>query len=104
MFGPRAGSRLTRPSPRSERDALISGDGQFRRGDALVSRQPAIEEAVDPAVDWRVVEGVHAEMHAALLDAGLLQALRIERPDLLHLQRHLGVELEAEGVGSAAEA
>src|SRR6185369_16542959 len=64
----------------------------------------AVEKAVDPAVEWRIVEGMHAEMHAALLDAGLLQALRIQRPDLLHLQRHLGVELEAEGVGTAAKA
>src|SRR5688500_5448213 len=82
----------------------VGSDGEIGRRDALVGRQPAVEEAVDPAVDWRIVEGVHAEMDAALLDAGLFQALRIERPDLLHLQRHLGMELEAEGVGAATEA
>src|SRR5829696_1451129 len=83
---------------------LIGSDGEVGRRDALVGRQPAVEEAADPAVDWRIVEGVHAEMDAALLDAGLLQALRIQRPDLLHLQGHLGMELEAEGVGAATEA
>src|SRR6185312_5258043 len=50
---------------------------------------------------------MHAEMHAALLDARQLEALdgpAGERPDALHLERDLGMELEAEGVVAAAKA
>ncbi len=71
-----------------------------------VGRQPAIEEAVDPAVEWRIVEGVHGEVHAALLDAGHC----FRRSEAFSVQisfisrRHFGMELEAEGVGAAAEA
>src|SRR6185503_15759533 len=70
-----------------------------------VGRQPPVEEAVDPAVDWRVIERMHAEMDAALLRARHLEALSgRERPHALHLERDLGMELQAEGVLAAAEA
>src|SRR5215471_5125874 len=72
---------------------------QRQLGQTLIGRQPAVEEAVDPAIEGRIVEGVHGEMDAALLDAGLFQPLGIQRPDLLHLERDLGMKLETEGVG-----
>src|ERR1700687_2451693 len=88
---------------------LRGGGGQFgriclgglrRHGSApRVGRQPAIKKAVDPAVERRIVERVHGEMHAALLGARHLQSLGSrERPDLLHLQSDLGMELETESV------
>ena len=59
----------------------------------------AIKKAVDPAVERRVVERMHGEVHAALLGAGKFQTLGgFHRPDLFHLQSDLGMELEAEGV------
>src|SRR5690349_16683065 len=50
---------------------------------------------------------MHAEMHAALLRARHPEALGSrggERPDALHLERDLGMELEAERVLAAAKA
>src|SRR5437763_14515643 len=70
-----------------------------------VGGEPAVEEAVDPAVERRIVERVHGEMHAALLCAGKFQTLgSLHGPDLLHLERDLGMELEAESTRTAAEA
>src|SRR5215831_12029436 len=69
-----------------------------------VRRQPAVEKTFDPAVQRRVVKGMHRQMHAALLGTGKFQSLRrFQRPDVLHLERDLRMELEAEGVGAAAE-
>src|SRR5712672_791770 len=93
---------------------LRGGGGQFGRfglarlrrhgSDPRVGRQPAIEKAVDPAVERRIVERVHGEMHAALLGARHLQSLTSrERPDLFHLQSDLGMELETESVLAMAE-
>src|SRR6266851_3680681 len=89
--------------------ALTGGGGEFerfcigrlhRRGsNSGVSRQPAVEKAIDPAVERRVVEGMHGEMHAALLGAGKFQTLGgFHCPNLFHLPSDLGMELEAEGV------
>src|SRR5882757_3504510 len=71
-----------------------------RRGSkSRVGRQPAVEKAVDPAVERRVVERMHGEVHAALLGAGKFQTLGgFHRPDLFHLESDLGMELEAEGI------
>src|SRR6266851_1242085 len=93
---------------------LRGGGGQFGRfglgrlrrygSDPRVGRQPAVEKAVDPAVERRIVEWVHGEMHAALLGTRHLQPLgSLERPDLLHLQSDLGMELETERVLAMAE-
>src|SRR5262249_1061406 len=69
-----------------------------------VGRQPAVEEALDPAIQWRIVQGRHGQEHPAPLAAGKLQSLRrFQSPDMLHLERDLGMELEAEGVRPVAE-
>src|SRR6185437_5025063 len=70
-----------------------------------IGGQPAVEEAVDPAPERRIVERMHGEMHAALLGARRLQALRrLHGPHALHLERDLGMELEAERARAPAEA
>src|SRR5260370_21568909 len=62
-----------------------------------VGCQPAVEEAFDPAVEWRIVERMHGKMHAALLGARQFQPLcRFQRPDLFHLQGDLGMERSEE--------
>src|SRR6266481_25758 len=79
--------------------------GSAKSSASRVGGKPAVEEAVDPAIERRIVERVHAEMHAALLGAGKFQALgSLHGPDLFHLERDLGMELEAEGAATAAEA
>src|SRR5262245_44690435 len=78
--------------------------GWAKSSTSRVGGEPAIEEAIDPAVERWIVERVHAEMHAALLGTGKFQTLGSHpRPDLLHLECDLGVEREAEGIGPAAE-
>src|SRR3990167_2593377 len=69
-----------------------------------VRPQPAIEETVDPAIERRIVERVHGQMHAALLGTRHLDALgSLERPDFLHLQRDLGMKLEPERIATVTE-
>src|SRR5437773_11847188 len=59
---------------------LACGEGEFGKfrlvelrwhgSEPRVGRQPAVEEAGDPALERRIVEGMHGQMHAALLGAG----------------------------------
>src|SRR5712664_758489 len=93
---------------------LAGGGGEFgrfrpgrlhRRGSQpRVGRQPAVDEALDPAVERRIVERMHGQMHATLLGARQFQALGgFHGPDLFHLQGDLGMKLEAEGVVAVAK-
>src|SRR5205085_6190923 len=78
--------------------------GWAKSSDSRVGGEPTIEEAIDPTVERRIVERMHGKMNAALLGAGKFQTLGSRHgPDLLHLERDLGMKLEAEGIRAATE-